>query len=325
MFRNMEYVYAVYKEMSFSRAAEKLFISQPDLSAMVKKVEKRIGSPIFDRSCSPIRLTEIGQEYITCIEQITDIENRFLQYLNQTESLATGSLSIGANSVFASFLLPNDIFTFSRCHPGVQVSMSEGNTDDLLKALDAGTLDIVLENYDFSDDTYEKRYLFTENLLLVVPRALLPDRSLERYQLDIYHPDAAADWASTPCVPLSAFSDIPFLTLRTGNDTRHRFEQLCQRYGVSPHIHLELDQLTTAYQIARSGIGATLVSDTILQHTPPAHSMQYFRLDEDLSCRKVYFYFRRKKHITKAMEEFFRISAEQARQRGQITERICQA
>ena len=246
MFRNMEYVYAVYKEMSFSRAAEKLFISQPALSAMVKKVEKRIGSPIFDRSCSPIRLTEIGQEYITCIEQITDIENRFLQYLNQTESLATGSLSIGANSVFASFLLPNDIFTFSRCHPGVQVSMSEGNTDDLLKALDAGTLDIVLENYDFSDDTYEKRYLFTENLLLVVPRALLPDRSLERYQLDIYHPDAAADWASTPCVPLSAFSDIPFLTLRTGNDTRHRFEQLCQRYGVSPHIHLELDQLTTA-------------------------------------------------------------------------------
>ena len=108
MFRNMEYVYAVYKEMSFSRAAEKLFISQPALSAMVKKVEKRIGSPIFDRSCSPIRLTEIGQ----------------------TESLATGSLSIGANSVFASFLLPNDIFTFSRCHPGVQVSMSEGNTDD---------------------------------------------------------------------------------------------------------------------------------------------------------------------------------------------------
>ena len=61
--------------------------------------------------------------------------------------------------------------------------MSEGNTDDLLKALDAGTLDIVLENYDFSDDTYEKRYLFTENLLLVVPRALLPDRSLERHQI----------------------------------------------------------------------------------------------------------------------------------------------
>lgn len=83
MFRNMEYVYAVYKEMSFSRAAEKLFISQPALSAMVKKVEKRIGSPIFDRSCSPIRLTNCGKEYISCIEQIMDVEYQFSQYLNK--------------------------------------------------------------------------------------------------------------------------------------------------------------------------------------------------------------------------------------------------
>ena len=90
MFRNMEYVYAVYKEMSFSRAAEKLFISQPALSAMVKKVEKRIGSPIFDRSCSPIRLTNCGKEYISCIEQIMDVEYQFSQYLNQTEHLLIG-------------------------------------------------------------------------------------------------------------------------------------------------------------------------------------------------------------------------------------------
>lgn len=311
MFRNMEYVYAVYKEMSFSRAAEKLFISQPALSAMVKKVEKRIGSPIFDRSCSPIRLTSIGQEYINCIEQITDIETQFLQYLNQTETLTVGSLSIGANSVFASFLLPNCIFSFSKRHPGVQVSMSEGNTDMLLQSLNSGALDIVLENYNFTDDAYDKSYLFTENLLLVVPKALLPDRNLERYQLDMYRPGIAANWTSVPCVPLSAFADIPFLTLRTGNDTRYRFEQLCERYSFQPNIHLELDQLTTVYQIACSGIGATLVSDTILRHTPPAHSLYYFRLDADISCRKVYFYFRRKKHITRAIEEFFRISAEE--------------
>ncbi|MDO4287316.1 MAG: LysR family transcriptional regulator [Eubacteriales bacterium] len=312
MFRNMEYVYAVYKEMSFSRAAERLFISQPALSAMVKKVEKRIGSPIFDRSCSPIRLTGIGREYISCAEQIMDTENRFLQYLNQTESLAVGSLSIGANSVFASFLLPNYIFSFSKRHPGVQVSMSEGNTDELLKSLDAGALDIVLENYDLTDDAYDKKYLFTENLLLVVPKALLPDHKLERYQLDIHHPDCVPGLSSVPCVPLSAFADIPFLTLRTGNDTRYRFEKLCKRYRFHPDIRLELDQLTTSYQIACSGLGAVLISDTILQHTPPSHALYYFRLDEDITRRKVYFYFRRKRHITRAMEEFFRISSEEA-------------
>ena len=170
MFRNMEYVYAVYQEMSFSRAAERLFISQPALSAMIKKIEARIGSPIFDRSCSPIRLTACGREYISCVEQMMDMESQFRQYLNQTESLAVGSLSIGANSVFASYLLPGYIFAFSRRHPGVQVSMMEGNTNDLLTSLNSGDIDIVLENYELPDDLYDKHYLLPSILLSPRPK-----------------------------------------------------------------------------------------------------------------------------------------------------------
>lgn len=60
-FANMEYVYEVYKEGSFSRAAANLYISQPALSATVKKIEKKIGMPLFDRSTVPIQLTECGK------------------------------------------------------------------------------------------------------------------------------------------------------------------------------------------------------------------------------------------------------------------------
>ena len=59
MFQGMEYIYEVYKEKSFSKAAAALFISQPSLSANVKRVENRIGYPIFDRSTKPLQLTEI--------------------------------------------------------------------------------------------------------------------------------------------------------------------------------------------------------------------------------------------------------------------------
>ncbi len=314
MFRNMEYVYAVYKEMSFSRAAEKLFISQPALSATVKKVEKRIGSPIFDRSCSPIRLTNCGKEYISCVEQIMDIEYQFSQYLNQTEHLLIGSLSIGANSVFASFLLPSCMTAFARYYPNIHVSMTEANTDILLDALNAGTLDIVLENYDLPEDMYDKHYLFTENLVLVVPKHLLLDDSLSAYQLDVSQVGRPANWDAVPCVPLSHFAGLPFLALREGNDTRTRFDQLCARYQFHPDIRLELDQLTTSYQAACSGLGAALISETILHHTQQPDSLCYFRLDEDISSRRVYFYCRRKKHITRATEEFIRISTEMTRE-----------
>ena len=60
MFQGMKYVYEVYKEKSFSKAAASLFISQPSLSANVKRIENRIGSPIFDRSTKPLQLTEVG-------------------------------------------------------------------------------------------------------------------------------------------------------------------------------------------------------------------------------------------------------------------------
>ena len=64
MFQGMEYIYEVYKEKSFSKAAAALFISQPSLSANVKRVENRIGYPIFDRSTKPLQLTEVGHRIL---------------------------------------------------------------------------------------------------------------------------------------------------------------------------------------------------------------------------------------------------------------------
>lgn len=55
MFQGMRYVYEVYKEKSFSKAAENLFISQPSLSANVKRMEQKIGMPVFDRSTKPLQ------------------------------------------------------------------------------------------------------------------------------------------------------------------------------------------------------------------------------------------------------------------------------
>ena len=87
MFSNPEYVYEVYKERSFSKAAKNLFISQPALSVTIKRIENRIGTPIFDRSTNPVGLTECGQKYIEVIKQYMDLQNGFLNYLSNLEEL----------------------------------------------------------------------------------------------------------------------------------------------------------------------------------------------------------------------------------------------
>ena len=70
MFEGKKYVYEVYKTRSFSKAAANLYISQPSLSATIKKIEARLGTPIFDRSTSPIMLTECGEKYIHYVEHL---------------------------------------------------------------------------------------------------------------------------------------------------------------------------------------------------------------------------------------------------------------
>ena len=64
IFNKKDIIYTIYQEKSFSKAAQKLFIAQPSLSVIVKKIEDEIGTPLFDRTCKPIRMTEAGMEYI---------------------------------------------------------------------------------------------------------------------------------------------------------------------------------------------------------------------------------------------------------------------
>ncbi len=101
MFANMDYVYAVYQEKSFSRAADKLFISQPSLSITIKRVEEKMGLPIFNRRTNPISLTPFGVEYIQAVEQIRAIEERLRDLAEDQKSLKAGVWPlVGATSEF---------------------------------------------------------------------------------------------------------------------------------------------------------------------------------------------------------------------------------
>ncbi|WZL73408.1 LysR family transcriptional regulator [Clostridiaceae bacterium 35-E11] len=106
MLKDMEYVYTVYLEKSFSKAAEKLFISQPALSATIKKLESKIKVPIFDRSTNPIQLTPAGKYYIKSIEKIMEIQNDMIEYFNSLAEEKQVSITIGSAAFFCAHILP---------------------------------------------------------------------------------------------------------------------------------------------------------------------------------------------------------------------------
>ena len=101
MLKYSEYAYEVYKERSFTKAAENLFISQPSLSLTVKKLEDELGAKIFDRSCKEIALTDIGKKYIRAVEEIKNIEKNLKNEIEDLQKLRRGKVTIGS-TVFVS-------------------------------------------------------------------------------------------------------------------------------------------------------------------------------------------------------------------------------
>ena len=170
MFQGMEYIYEVYKEKSFSKAAAALFISQPSLSANVKRVENRIGYPIFDRSTKPLQLTEVGKHYIEAVEKVMDIENNLENFLLDLGNLKTGTLNVGGSNFFSSWILPPLIADFSQKFPHVQISLVEESTAKLSQFLQAGKLDLMIDNCILDNQIFEHYAYQKEQLLLAVPK-----------------------------------------------------------------------------------------------------------------------------------------------------------
>lgn len=311
MFQGMEYVYEVYKEKSFSKAAEKLFISQPSLSANVKRVEEKLGYPIFDRSTKPLGLTEIGKEFIQAIEEIMSIEHSFYNYINDWNNLKTGKLVLGGSNLFSSLVFPTLMSKFAKLYPEVELVLKEERTAVLAKMLQDGDIDIMLD-YGMPDEIFfDKRLYKKEHLLLAVPRNFEINQKIKKLQIsqeDIRSLKYLEP--SVPIVPLEAFSEEPFILMKPENNTRKRAMKICRSFGFVPQTVLELDQQMTSYNVTSTGLGISFLGDTLVRMVPENPNVVYYKLPLDLGERSLYFTWKRGRYMHRAMEEFLKMACE---------------
>lgn len=307
MFQGMEYVYAVYQEKSFSKAAQKLFISQPSLSATVKRVEQKVGYPIFDRSTKPLSLTECGEKYISAVEKIMAVENEFVDFINDWGELKTGSLVLGGSSLFSSWILPQIMGAFSRKYPLVKIALVEENTSRLEELLQSGGVDLVMDNCILDSSVFDRCEYREEHLLLAVPGIFSINEKLQGYGISaedirkgiFLNPEV-------PGVPLEYFEKEPFILLKPDNDTGKRAMNLCQDHGFTPNVVFELDQQQTAYNVTCSGLGISFVSDTLVSLGTDNPNVIYYKLEGKDNTRKLFFYWKKGRYFSRVMEEFLK-------------------
>ena len=267
--------------------------------------------PIFDRSTSPLRLTEFGEFYISAIEEVFKIERSVENRINDMNELRTGELAVGASGVYSAYVLPPIIAEFKRRFPDVNIRLTEGNTAELEGMLAGNEIDLVLDNKHYDSVLYDRELYSDEQILLAVPSSFAECETAAKYALsdeEIAMRAYAGD--DCPAVPLGLFKASPFVMLNPNNDTRIRGDKICREAGFHPNIVLEVNQQSTAYMIASTNVGATFISDMLIRKIMHRDNMSFFRLGSSAAKRNVYFYFKKHKYKTRAMLEFMKLIEE---------------
>ena len=304
IFNRKDIIDTIAAEQSFSKAAQKLFIAQPSLSLMVKTLEDDLGTPLFDRSCKPIQLTEAGREYIHATKQIHAIENAYIEYIRSLSNMESGTLRIGSNQLLSSLVLPKYISKFVHTYPKIQLSLIDANSTSLENQISTGALDIVIDNSSLSPENFEQTFLASEQLLLAVPAEFPENEFCKQYQLsylDILQGRHLTDLVEP--VPLEAFASVPFILMNRDNDIRKQTSAIFQEMHFNPKVLFEMDRLITLYSYVEQGTAASLVSDTLVRNIRGVHQehIVFYMLPSSHNRRNIYAYYKRNKFCTRAM------------------------
>lgn len=304
MFTNKHYIIAIYEEGSFSKAAERLYVSQPSLSASVKRIEERISLPLFDRSTTPVSLTETGREYIRYALEIKEKEQNFERYISDCTNTVKGSVRIGGSSLFSSFLLPFMISDFNNVYPDVTFEIIEDSTKNLIEKLSLGTIDIILDNAVIDNPSIKSTVCKTETLLLAVPCDFEVNVELSKFRLSAEDIKSEKHLSDKYDVSLNRFADCSFVLLNPENDTGRRAKNLFKKHNLDPKINFYLDQQVTAYNISRTGTGVSFVSDTLIKHVDSENKLYYYKLDDKDITRNIFFYIKSNHYLSTACQKF---------------------
>jgi DNA-binding transcriptional LysR family regulator len=239
----LEYFVAVAEEASFTRAAERVHVAQPGVSAQVRRLESELGQQLLDRSGRSVRLTEVGTAVLPFARAALDAVANARPAVDELAGLIRGQVTVGMVSGCALPILAELLASFHQAYPGVSIALTEQNSDRLIELLKDNQLDLALIGAagDATADVQTSVILEEELVALV----------------DSSHPLAAS--AAGPGVTLTALRDVPLISLPRGTGVRMALDAACAGAGFTPNIVLEASALPMVVQLATQGLGLAVV------------------------------------------------------------------
>lgn len=237
----LHYVLAVAEHKNFTKAAQKVFVTQPTLSMQIQKLEEELDVQIFDRSKKPIQLTETGKKIVQQARNIVNESDRIQDIVDQQKGFIGGVFRLGVIPTVMPTLLPMFITNFIKKYPKVKLKIEELTTEAIIERLKEGHLDAAIAATPLELEGIRENVLYYEPFVGYIPPShrLREKKKLEVSDLDI--------------------DDI--LLLEDGHCFKDGIINLCKasKEYDDDHFQLESGSFETLIKLSNEGLGMTLL------------------------------------------------------------------
>lgn len=309
------YILSVAQYGNVSKAADVLGISQPALSAHIKKIEDQLGIVIFDRTVKPMAITDAGKLYIDYITRKNNLERTFQEQLSDLNDLKKGKLILGGASFFNVSYYPKAIAAFTEKYPGIEIKVVDGSVPEVVRMATEHKLDLFIAPSWDMDDMCEYEKVASEKIFLCVPEQFGINEELEEYRIpsEVVISGETDKWIAghgrMARVDFSRFKDEKFIWLEENQHIGNILAELFRRYGMTPDRSISVTQTMTSFGLTLSGAGISLITEGSLK-TGMHKSLALYLIDEDLGQRDMYLAYPRNKYLSGAAKEFIKIFKE---------------
>lgn len=300
-FLNLYYFTIVAEELNITKAAERLYISQQSLSNHMIKLEKFLGILLFNRFPA-LSLTYAGTQLLRAAHQILDIKRQIIMEIDDINHHRRGELRIGISHTRGRVLLPKILPGFCKDHALIDISIVEGNSQQLEEWLLHGRIDLLIGFSPIMLNVAVTTDILLERLLLVVPHQFMADlfpdnldEMIQKFKID---------------VDINAFTNCPYLMMSTGNRTRTIFDNYINNIGILINTILEMESIETLLSLACEGMGITVYPEMFYNNLSPlmqeeaASQVHFFPLNDPSTIGNLVIAYHRERYLSDSAKDF---------------------
>lgn len=278
--RQLEYFQMASRLKNITRAAQRLRVSQPNITVAIKKLEAELGVQLFDRSQKQLTLTPEGKVFLKRIElALRNIEDAVLE-VNDYKQLQKGMIKIGIPPMMGAYLFPKVFSEFRHLHPNLDVLLYEEGSLTIREKLESDELDFGIILVPASTPNLNVLKMSRNQLMVCVPQ-----KSPLAAKAEITPKDIAA-------------SDL--IMMKEGSYLREVVQAKLSALKISPRTVLESGQIVTIKGLVAHGVGIAFLLDFICEQPPDIKAVPFYEpifVDIGLAWKK-------EKYVSKAAQAF---------------------